>query len=106
MNQRGHARPEAYYQRLLTAVDLGEAAREQLDRELEEAQLQISELQYDLSEIRLLLYVASPEPSVQGAILALCQDCVGVTEASTSLRYVLSGRARAAERRQQRERLE
>ena len=53
----------------------------------------------ELSAVQSLLYVVRVSLVVQEDVLALCQGCTEVMEAINSGRDTLSGRARAAERR-------
>ncbi len=104
LSQRGHAKPDAYYRRLSAAVDHQELVREALVHELSVALQQLEELRSDLSAILPLLYAVGVSPVVQEEVHQLCQDCAGVTVASTSLLVVLRGRVAAIERRELRDR--
>ncbi len=100
MSQRGNAVPEAYYQRSQHAADQDDRVRESLLHELRVARHSWDTLRDDLSALEALLHVVSPDLPVQEEVHDLSQGCVAASEASTSLRSVLVGRARAAERRE------
>ncbi len=100
MSQRGNAVPEAYYRRSQHAADQDDRVRENLLHELRQARHSWDILRDDLSALESLLHVVSPDPSVQEEVHDLSQGCAAASEASTSLRSVLAGRARAAERRE------
>jgi len=71
----------------------------ELDDELSVALYQLEGLRSDLSELQALLHVIQVSPVVQEDIHQLCHGVAAVVEASSSSLAVLSGRARAAERR-------
>ncbi len=102
MSQRGHAEPEAFYQRLHDAVGVEERVIEELSRELDHALSEAGRLQSDLSAILPLVHVVSPDSAVQEAVHQLCHACAAVLADSTALRTVLRARAYAAEHRDRR----
>ncbi len=102
-SQRGYNADGVWYQSMPEHVRQETRNAEAAARELEAAGISLGRLQSELLAIRSLVYNVRVRSVVLEDVLQLCHACEAATEASISTRDVLSGLARAAERKRARD---
>ncbi len=102
-NQRGYNADGVWYHSMPEYVRQETRNAEAAARELEAAGISLGRLQSELLAIRSLVYNVKVSSVVLEDVLQLCHACEAATEGSISTRDILSGLARAAERKRERD---